>query len=34
VHADRVIDAHDPIPMLRLHLPGPMLRLTLTWAKP
>ena len=34
VHADRVIDAHDPIPLLRLHIPGPMLRLTLTWAKP
>ncbi len=31
---ERVIDAHDPIPLLRIRLPGPVLRLTLTWGKP
>jgi hypothetical protein len=32
--AERVVDVHDPIPLLRIRLPGPMLRLTLTWGKP
>lgn len=32
--AERVMDAHDPIPLLRLKLPGPYLRLTLTWGMP
>ncbi len=34
VSIERVLDAHDPIPLLRLRLPGPILRLTLTWGKP
>lgn len=32
--AERVVDVHDPIPLLRIRLPGPVLRLTLTWGKP
>jgi hypothetical protein len=32
--AERVMDAHDPVPLLRLKLPGPVLRLTLSWGKP
>lgn len=31
---ERVNDIHDPIPLLRIRLPGPVLRLTLTWGKP
>jgi hypothetical protein len=34
VRAEREPDPDDPIPRLRLHLPGPVLRVTLTWGKP
>jgi hypothetical protein len=32
--AEREPDADDPIPYLRLRIPGPTLRVTLTWGKP
>lgn len=34
VTVEREPDADDPIPRLRLRMPGPMLRVTLTWGKP
>lgn len=34
VRIDRDPDPHDPIPMLKLKLPGPMSRIVLTWENP
>ncbi len=34
VRVDRDPDPHDPIPMLKLKLPGPMSRIVLTWENP
>jgi hypothetical protein len=31
VEIERDVDANDPIPMLRLRIPGPVARVTLTW---
>jgi hypothetical protein len=33
VRVERHPDPDDPIPFLRLRLPGPVLRLTLTWGE-
>jgi hypothetical protein len=34
VQIERELDPHDPIPFVRLRLPGPVARVTLTWAGP
>ena len=34
VRVERELDPFDPIPLLRLRLPGPVMRLTLTWDEP
>jgi hypothetical protein len=34
VQVEREIDAYDPIPFIRLRLPGPVARVTLTWEDP
>jgi len=34
VRIEREIDPDDPIPFLRLRVPGPVMRLTLTWDEP
>jgi hypothetical protein len=33
VRIERVLDSRDPIPFIRLHVPGPVTCLTLTWEK-
>ena len=30
---EKEIDPHDPIPFVRLRLPGPVVRVTLTWER-
>jgi hypothetical protein len=34
VQVEREIDPYDPIPFIRLRLPGPVARVTLTWEDP
>jgi hypothetical protein len=34
VRIEREIDPYDPIPFLRLRIPGPVMRLTITWDEP
>jgi hypothetical protein len=34
VHLERELDPRDPIPFVRLRLPGPVMRVTLTWERP
>ena len=31
VRIERELDSHDPISFIRLHVPGPVTRISLTW---
>jgi hypothetical protein len=33
VQLERELDPYDPIPFVRLRLPGPVVRVTITWEK-